>query len=141
MGGYSDTVRYEIEVVNIGPSDIGDGLITIEDTIDPNVEYVPGSTFYIDHDGNSIPIPDDTSGTPLPSDEGGIQSQALLPQRGVHHIKFSVVITDDPNVAVIVNTGVASLWDNKTRFENRFPLGWEPKSEDLEEVDLELCVE
>merc|ERR1712176_1481082 len=66
--GYSDTVRYEIEVVNIGPSDIGDGLITIEDTIDPNIDY----------DGNSIPIPDDTSGTLFPLDEGGIQSQALL---------------------------------------------------------------
>lgn len=137
--GYSDTVRYEIEVVNIGPSDIGDGLITIEDIIDPNVEYVPGSTFYVDHDGNSISISDDTSGTPFPLDEGGIQSQALLPRGGVHYIKFSVVITNDPNVAIIVNTGVASVWDNKARFENRFPLGGEPKSEDIVEDDPLLC--
>jgi len=138
--GYSDTVRYEIEVVNIGPSDIGDGLITIEDVIDPNVEYVPGSTFYVDHDGNSIAIPDDTNGTPFPLDEGGIQSQALLPRGGVHYIKFSVVITNDPNVAIIVNTGVASVWDNKARFENRFPLGGQPKSEDIGEDDPLMCL-
>lgn len=131
--GYGDTVRYEIEVVNVGPSEIAVGLITIEDNLDENVEYVPGSTVYYDHNGNSYPIADDVSGTPYPLDEGGSPSQANLPKKGVHHVKFSVVITSDGDVAIINNYGEARLWDNKARFENRFPLGGEPKQNEFDD--------
>lgn len=130
--GYSDTVRYEIELVNVGPSDIGEGLITIEDTLGDNLYYVPGSTVYVDHEGNSIPIADDENGTPFPLDEDGTHSRAILPQRGVHHITFSVRVTNDGNVRIISNTGVARVWDNKVPFENKFPLGGKPKSVDLD---------
>merc|ERR1712187_955236 len=135
--GYGDTIRYDIEIVNVGPSDIGVGLIFIQDTLDENVNYVPGSTFYVDHDGNSIPVSDDESGTPFPLDGDGIPSKANLPQGAIHHIKFSVGITTDGNVHVIVNTGTAQVWGNKLTFENKFPLFAPPKTIDIEDICIE----
>lgn len=131
MIGNGDTIKYIIEVVNVGPSDIGAGLITIEDNLSVDVYYIAGTTKYIDESDNVTPIPDDADGTPFPLDDGGSPSMATLPSRGIHHIEFQVQVADTPTSPRLTNEGTAKVWDNTVPFDNTVILVQQERNHEL----------
>jgi len=132
-----DTFQYEISVTNIGHTDIGEGFMSVSDTLDPNVAYVPGSTVYIDEDGNEYPISDDSNPAfPLHEDNGGAETKAMLhaDPKIAHKIRFLVTIDAASTAAMIYNQGYATSGREKSPFDNWIRMTGTGRNTDLTDV-------
>ena len=130
---------------NVGQVDLPTGSVTIQDTLDPHVKYVPGTATYFHQSGQET-VTDDSSGTPFPLDGSGITNRAPLPRRGgTHDIVFRVTIDtqDMDNVAVIVNTGTVTAHGMANGMSYNFKamarIPPEYRAEDLDDGDENEC--
>ena len=115
-----DMVTYDIRVTNVGQVNIPSGAVSIvDDGLDSQLTYVPGSTVYNTGGGTNVNIPDDTTGATLfPIDEKGITNQGLLAKRGgQHEILFNCMVKprSQINRDTLVNTGYAQLIGNPAK--------------------------
>ena len=113
-----DTLLYTINLWNVGQTDLPAGAVTIQDTLDSNVEYVNGSMEYATTSGKKQLVSDDKTGTPFALDGRGIVSRYQLDRRGgaKHTISFKVVIKDG-TTGQVVNKGTAKFGTYDVPFE------------------------
>jgi uncharacterized repeat protein (TIGR01451 family) len=87
-----DKIKYTIVPSNVGEQDIPPGCVTIQDTLDPDVSYVPNPMRYeVPETGESALV----SGSSFPLAGGGLPSQfTFLMRGGTAEISFDVTINE-----------------------------------------------
>jgi uncharacterized repeat protein (TIGR01451 family) len=100
-----DKIKYTIVVSNVGQQDIPTGSVTIKDTLDSDVSYVPNTTRYeVPETGESAII----SGWTFPLDGDGFASRfPFLKRGGTAEISYEVTINDAKSInkETLVNEG------------------------------------
>ena len=102
---------YTIRVYNLGQSRIDAKIIRLRDTLDPWVDYVPGTTTVAIVNTTYIQaIPDDVTGTAFPLDSvGALIPYKLDPRGGMVDVTFEVKLKPasviQMSTETIVNTG------------------------------------
>lgn len=117
-GAYNegDTIRYTITVPNRGAV-ISANTLNVTDALPPEVAYVPGSTYYIDHLGVTTAIPD-TGTTPFPLDESGFTYPLALPATKSFKVYFDATIKVNGIIFPYDILNVATVTD---AFHTEFP--------------------
>lgn len=113
-----DELTYTIRVANVGQKHVFANELTVFDSLDQDVAYVPGSTQvkYMFGSLGKLPILDSLTGTPFPLDEAGFTIPSEIPRRGKFlDITFKVKITStlSDNKSKIVNIGMIKQKDGK----------------------------
>jgi uncharacterized repeat protein (TIGR01451 family) len=108
-----ESLIYTIRVYNLGQSAIKAMQIRLFDTLDPWVEYVPGTTTAANASNPLAvvrPISDNSVGTKFPLDETGFLIPLILDRRGgMIDVSFEVKLKSGVDIAMkaenIINTG------------------------------------
>jgi uncharacterized repeat protein (TIGR01451 family) len=121
--GPGNMVRYTIRIVNVGQTDLGEGVMIITDSLDDQVTYVAGTTVYYLEDQSKHDVPDDSNDS-FPLAGEGIKNLASIGKRGgTHLITFLVTVKEEVFSDEIVNKGVVSTeFQRDMSFEVTVPL-------------------
>jgi uncharacterized repeat protein (TIGR01451 family) len=105
-----DELLYTIRVANVGQKQVYANDLTVKDSLDSDVTYIPGSTVmkYMFGGNDIIAIPDGATGTKFPLDEEGFVIPTQIPRRGGSldiSFKVKVAPTLSENKSKVVNSG------------------------------------
>ena len=111
-----DELTYTIRVANVGQKHVYANELTVIDSLDAEVTYVPGSTQvkYMYDTFAVVAMADSPTGTPFPLDGDGYTIPTQIPRRGKYlDITFKVKIasTLSENKSKIVNVGAVQQKD------------------------------
>lgn len=111
MMSQGDTIRYIIHVINVGQLDFAAQDVVVKDVLSDYVQYIPGTTFFRDWDGNVVaPIDDGVAPDPVfPLTNGVGNMDAVVKRGGGFQISFEVIIDipEDATIPLICNDGTA----------------------------------
>jgi uncharacterized repeat protein (TIGR01451 family) len=104
-----DKIRYTIVVSNVGQQDIPKGGVTIKDTLDSDVSYVPNSiTYEVPETGDSTVI----KGSSFPLAGDGLASRfPFLKRGGTAEISYEVTINGAESISkdTLINEGTVTF--------------------------------
>jgi uncharacterized repeat protein (TIGR01451 family) len=135
-----DKIKYTIVVSNVGQQDIPTGGVTIKDTLDSDVSYVPNSIKYeVPERGESAII----SGSTFPLDGDGLASKfPFLKRGGTAEISYEVTINDvvSSNKDTLVNEGSITFGTENAPVQFRTALRLAPGPAAAASIHIEKTV-
>jgi uncharacterized repeat protein (TIGR01451 family) len=135
-----DKIKYTIVVSNVGQQDIPTGGVTIKDTLDSDVSYVPNSVKYeVPETGESATI----FGSTFPLDGDGLASKfPFLKRGGTAEISYEVTINDvvSINKDTLVNEGTITFGSDDVPVPFRTELRLAPGPPPAASIDIEKTI-